>query len=462
MANKPEYLSGLEPVSAAQWKLVLQSSLKGGDYNSLLTSEIFEGIRIKPFYNREDLEGIRTGIATEKSSWKIGSFIDSDGNNASFQDSNDWDAGVDTWIISIEEARNTWPSWIMERREWPSEVHLEIPNPFDFPFENRPISLAHKTKILLDPIGRFAASGNWVYSEREDLEHLAQVAHKIETCKMNPVLLVSGEIFQQAGANAVQEIAYSLALAHEYLLFKSQNPDKFSWIETPVFRLALGGEYFSDIAKIQALRKGWNLLAGMHNLPGHCKIHVQPSLRNKTCYDYNTNMLRTTLECMAGIFGGADLICNVPYDKIFSPPNAFAERLAINQLLIMRHESGFGHVLNPADGSFFIESLTDQLGRKALELFKSLEAGGGFLDQLKKHTIQKKIRQHAQREQDAFDKGHTILVGSNKFSNPGDKITDPEFGNTFPKTGKRTKIEPLKLRRLAHMYELKRKEYESR
>jgi methylmalonyl-CoA mutase len=165
---------------------------------------------------------------------------------------------------------------------------------------------------------------------------------------------------------------------------------------------------------------------------------------------------------MAGIFGGADLICNIPYDKIFSPPNAFADRLAMNQLLIMRHEAGLAQVQNPADGSFYIESLSDQLGKKAMDLFKTIEAGGGFLEQLKKHAIQKKIKQNAQREQEAFDKGTKILVGSNRFSDSTEKLIHAEIRKTQKNKGKRTQIEPLILRRLSREYEHNRGKYESR
>jgi methylmalonyl-CoA mutase len=165
---------------------------------------------------------------------------------------------------------------------------------------------------------------------------------------------------------------------------------------------------------------------------------------------------------MAGIFGGADLICNISYDKIFSPPNAFADRLAMNQLLIMRHEAGLAQVQNPTDGSFFIESLSDQLGKKAMDLFKTIEAGGGFLEQLKKHTIQKKIKQNAQREQEAFEKGTKILVGSNRFSDSTEELIHTDIRKTPTNKGKRTQIEPLILRRLSREYERNGGENESR
>jgi methylmalonyl-CoA mutase len=218
----------------------------------------------------------------------------------------------------------------------------------------------------------------------------------------------------------------------------------------------VGGDYFADIAKLRALRRGWSLLAKSYGLPGRCLIMALPSLRNKTLYDYNTNMLRTTLECMAAVLGGADLICNRPYDALYHLPNEFADRIARNQLLLLRHEAYLNQVANAADGSFYLESLTDQLGRKALDLFKTLEQGGGLLAQLKAHAIQKKIRESAEKEQEAFDAGRRVLVGSNRYPNPADRMRGENQRVATGQAGRKTLLEPLPLRRLAEAYEKNR------
>src|SRR5690606_16596197 len=151
---------------------------------------------------------------------------------------------------------------------------------------------------------------------------------------------------------------------------------------------------------LRALRTLWATLADAYGFNTDCFIFVNPTKRNKTLYDYNTNMLRTTTECMSAILGGANMICNLPYDAIYHKDNEFGERIARNQLLVLKYESYFDKVNNPADGTYYIESLTQQLAEKALELFKDIEANGGFLNQLKEGIIQRKIKESAERERE--------------------------------------------------------------
>ena len=461
MRNKVNFPFNFSPVSAQEWKMALQAGLKGGDYNALLTSTLPEGIHIKPFYTCDDLPNSVSQTHGIGTAWEIGTVIEGNGRNSEFQSPEDWKDGINTWITELPVSQSVWPDWMKTRTAWPEKVLLIPANPYDFCFDPCPEPIKGKTEVLIDPIGHFTKTGNWVRNQTTDLQFLQNVAKRIRSSGLVPRLLISGQNYQQAGANAVQEIAYMLAHAREYLLHTSgDNTTKFGF-EPPVFRVAIGGEYFSDIAKIRALRQGWALLAKAEQFPIACKIWSHPSLRNKTAYDYNTNLLRTTLECMAGIFGGADIISNITYDAVFGTTNAFSDRLARNQLLVLRHEAHLDKVSNPADGAYFIEHLTNQFGKKGLELLKNIEKGGGLIAQFKSHTIQKKVRQSATSEQSAFEANQRILVGSNLYPNPQDRMTGLAQSSKSKKAPKKTEIEPLMLRRLARPYEKKRSENET-
>lgn len=168
-------------------------------------------------------------------------------------------------------------------------------------------------------------------------------------------------------------------------------------------------------------------------------------------------MLRTTTECMAASIGGADTICNLAYDAIYHKDNEFGERIARNQLLILKKESYLDVVTNPADGAYYIESITHQLAEKALELFKSIEATGGFLSNLKSHQIQKKIKESAAKEQELFNSEKEVLVGTNKYINKEDKIKEDLELYPFVKTNARkTLIIPIIEKRLAETVEQNR------
>jgi methylmalonyl-CoA mutase len=256
----------------------------------------------------------------------------------------------------------------------------------------------------------------------------------------------------------IQQLAYGLAHANEYLnhfkdIFATKDPDSFILN----FKLAMGPNYFFEIAKIRALRHLYRTLASEYGITLDCHILAVPSLRNMSIYDYNNNMLRTTTECMSAILGGANTICNSSYDAIYHKDNEFGERISRNQLLILKHESYFDKVANPTDGAYYIETLTTQLAQKALVLFKDIESNGGFLKLLKEGTIQRKIKESALKEQNRFDATEEIILGTNKHVNMNNRMKNDMELYPFVKTNKRkTIIEPIIARRLAEKLEQER------
>src|SRR5690606_2844119 len=223
------------------------------------------------------------------------------------------------------------------------------------------------------------------------------------------------------------------------------------------FQLATGPNYFFEIAKIRALRKLYATLAKEYNTIETCNIIATPSKRNKTLYDYNVNLLRSTTECMSAVLGGADTVCNLPYDALYHKSNEFGERISRNQLLILKHESYFETVGNPADGMYYVESLTDELAEKALQLFKEIENGGGFLQQLKEGIIQKKIKESAEKEQQLFDSGELKLLGTNYHPNKNDRMKhDLELFPFIKHNPVKTLIVPIIEKRLAEKVEQER------
>jgi methylmalonyl-CoA mutase len=172
-------------------------------------------------------------------------------------------------------------------------------------------------------------------------------------------------------------------------------------------------------------------------------------------------MLRTTTECMSAILGGADTICNMPYDALYHKSNEFGERIARNQLLILKFESYFETASNPADGTYYIESLTEELAEKALLLFKDIEIAGGFHSQLKEGTIQRKIKESADKEQQLFNEGKIVLLGTNKHPNANDKMKEDLELYPFVKTNiRKTLLIPIIEKRIAENVEQERLSHE--
>lgn len=439
-----------EPVSSKQWKQQIQYELKGADYNETLVWESPEGIKVKPFYHSDEdipkTENVRTtnGFSilqnifvhdVKKSNERALDTLNRGAESIRFT--------IENESVSIEELMQNLP--IDNTRYFFYLPFLSID------FVNKINDFASKNNatiaIQLDPIGQLAKDGNWFENLDKDVDKLNTIASKSTV----PFLNISSGIYQNAGANIVQQLAYSLAHINEYF-------NRISNLNQPItIEVAVGTNYFFEIAKLRALRLLFNILAKEYNHNFDCHIIGTPTKRNKTLYDYNVNMLRTTTECMSAILGGADSIANLPYDALYHKDNEFGDRIARNQLLVLKHESYFNKVNNAADGAYYIESLTEQLAEKALLLFKDIEAHGGLITQLIEGNIQKKISESAAKEQERFDSGKEVLLGTNKYPNKNDKMkNDLELYPFVKQNPRKTLITPIIEKRLAEKLEQER------
>ncbi len=445
-----------DEVSSKAWKQKIQYELDGADYNENLVWESAEGIKVKPFYHSGDLEKVDLPTKVVSKVWKIGQEIFVGNSKKANQKALDaLQRGAESLIFNIPSENTNIEKLLSGIDLEAVAIHFNLQF-LSEEFAKQLLDLAKISKseihLNIDIIGNLARAGNWFFDLKKDYTISEAIVSKFEPSNATTVLSIDMSLYQNAGANIVQQLAYTISHANEYL-----NHGLFEKLHSPVFKVSIGPNYFFEIAKLRALRILWRTLAREYRMSTDCHILATPSKRNKTLYDYNVNMLRTSSECMSAILGGADTICNLPYDSIYHKTNEFGDRIARNQLLIMKNESYFDKVDNPADGSYYIETLTSQIAEKALDLIKSIESGGGFLKQLKEHTIQKKIKESAQREQLLFDKKKEILVGTNAYQNADDRMKGATEHYPFLKTDKRkTLIEPILEKRLAEALEQKR------
>jgi len=445
-----------QEVSAKAWKQKIQYDLKGADYNDNLVWESPEGIKVKPFYHLDDLRSLEQNFPPQSISWKIAQEIFvAHATKSNRKALNVLQRGAESLIFTI-------PTEHINFEELLANIDFDVVNlHFNFQF----LSNAYIKKLLkflegyksncylnLDTLGHLARTGNWYSKEGKDQEALSEIFNSAKGQENRNVLSVDLALYQNAGANIVQQLAYAMAHVNEYLNLYSHRV-----VHCPVFKISVGGNYFFEIAKIRALRKLWALLASEYDMSSDCHIIATPSKRNKTLYAYNINMLRTTSESMAAILGGADTVCNLPYDSIYHRDNEFGERIARNQLVLLKNESYFDRVDNPAKGSYYIEALTEEITKKALQLFKTIESQGGFVKQLKSYTIQKKIRESAQKEQQNFDAAKEILVGTNAYECAEDLMKgNLEIYPFVKKNERKTLVEPIIESRLSEKIERKR------
>ncbi|WP_396175790.1 methylmalonyl-CoA mutase subunit beta, partial [Flavobacterium sp.] len=409
-----------------------------------------EGIKVKPFYHYDE-DIVKFDINTTNNAFTIlqNIFVHDvkKSNERAFDTLN---RGADSIRFTIENDTVSVDD-LMDKLPLKNTQYFFYLPFLSIDFVNKINTFTTKSKanciIQIDPIGQLAKDGNWFENLDKDFEKLNTISNKISI----PFLTINSGIYQNAGANMVQQLAYTLAHVNEYFN-RIQNINQAITIEVSV-----GTNYFFEIAKIRALRLLFKTLAKEYNHNLDCHIIVTPTKRNKTLYDYNVNMLRTTTECMSAILGGANSIANLPYDSLYHKVNEFGDRIARNQLLILKHESYFDKVNNPADGAYYIENLTEQLAEKALLLFKEIEANGGFITQLIEGNIQKKISESATKEQELFDSGKENLLGTNKYPNKNDSMkNDLELYPFVKQNPRKTLITPIIEKRLAEKIEQER------
>ena len=447
-------------VSREQWKKQIQSDLKGADYHEKLVYKSREGIDIQPFYHPDDLE--ESGQPAPPGKWSVCEKITAVTAH---------EANTKAKELLEKGAESLW--FVIPSETVAPEILLSGIDLKQIPIFLEPEFLSEKYFILLqkylkgkenkvylqtDILGNLARTGTWYFDSKQDHKILENRIKR--SSGFQSVVSIDTSLYQNAGASIPEQLAFSLAHINEYLNYLDNRAAGLNDFQ-PLFKIASGGNYFFEIAKVKALRWLYASLAGEYNLPPQCYILAQPTLRNKTLYDYNVNLLRTTTECMSAVLGGADAVCNMAYDHIFHHHNDFGERIARNQLLVMKNEAYFDKVANPADGAYYMESLTKQFAEAALEIFKKIEAGGGFLKQLKAGILQKQIKRSAENEQQQFDNGELILIGTNKFPNPEDRMNSNLEKDAFTSDfSGNSIIEPIQERRLSKRAEKERLEKE--
>ena len=454
--NSLNFSKEWNPISSKQWKQQIQFELKGADYNETLIWNSPEDIQVRPFYHKDESTP-NFKIQTKSSEFKIcQNIFVHDLEKSIFRANESISRGSESLRFTIEDEK-------IDVEKLLNAINLENISVYfnlnfisiDFVIKIDAIAKQKSFNIYcnLDPIGHLAKDGNWFEtSEKSNFETLNLISNQTQNISL---ISIDSGLYQNAGANMVQQIAYAVAQANEYF-------NRLENINQPiVFQVSVGTNYFFEIAKLRALRLVFKAVAQEYNHDLDCHLLVSPTKRNKTIYDYNTNLLRTTTECMSAILGGANAIANLPYDSLYHKDNEFGDRIARNQLLILKNESYFDKVNNPSDGSYYIESLTQQLAEKALLLFKDIEENDGFLKQLNDGTIKRKIQESADASQDLFDSGKEILLGTNKYPNKNDKMKhDLELFPFVKIKPRKTLIKPIIEKRLAEKMEQERLETE--
>ncbi|SIQ33658.1 methylmalonyl-CoA mutase [Chryseobacterium sp. RU37D] len=221
-------------------------------------------------------------------------------------------------------------------------------------------------------------------------------------------ICVDVSLHQNAGAAIYQQLGIALAKTKELIeVYGSEILNKL------IFRIAIGGNYFFEIAKLRAFKMVFNQLSKEYELDEIPYIFAETSLRNKAVADNENNLIRSTLELASAMIGGADAVFSNNYLVDRSTENS--EEISFKQQIVLAYESIINVFEDASNGSYYVEDLTQQIAGKSWELFVEIEEKGGYLELLKQGIIQKKIYEHATKEQKWVEEGKIKLIGVNLY-----------------------------------------------
>ena len=444
MANTKEKLfAEFPPVSTEQWEAVITTDLKGADYERKLVWKTGEGFDVRPYYRAENLASVEylgaeagefpfvRGVSKDNT-WRVHQTISVECAKAANEEALKLlNSGVDSLGFCF---CNTCACEVdvdaLLKDIVPSAVELT------FCGGNVETLAALAKKVLakyaneekdalrlnfcIDPIIKgLSTKGE---EKANDFDALAELIKATAEYKRVKVVNVSGATFSNAGSTIVEELGFTLSAAHEYLVKLMERGLSIDEVARKIrFTFAVTANYFLEIAKFRAARMLWANIVKAYNPAKDCSMkmvaHAVTSTWNQTVYDPYVNMLRGTTEAMSAAIAGVHSLEVLPFDYSFEAATEFSKRIARNSQLLLKHESHFDQVVDPAGGAYYIESLTSSIAKEAWALFCALEEKGGYVAAFKEGVVVERVKASAAAKDKAIATRRLILLGANQYPN---------------------------------------------
>lgn len=457
MSNSKEKLfNDFPPVSTQQWMEKITTDLKGADFERRLVWRTNEGFNVHPFYRREDIDGYPW---TENLPGQF-PYV------RSTKKTNTWYVRQEIKVHDFAEANQQAQKWLthnvnalgfdLPKKELTAEniaILLKDINPEKVELNFR-TCIRHTLKLAqlvvdyltaqnvnldkcqgsieFDPYRKILLKGQDAPEWEKEIMEMVKITAPLPHYRS---LIVSGNYFNNAGAYIYQELGYSLSYGNQLLHTLVENGvDPTTAANNIKFKLGIGSNYFMEIAKFRAARWLWSQIVNAYKSEAEndadkeaflqaakINMHAITSWFNLTMYDPNVNLLRTQTEAMSAAIAEVDSITVTPFNSTYETPNAFSERIAVNQQLLLMEESHLNKVTDPSAGSYYIENLTKSIAEQAWKLFLETEEKG-FYNALKEGSVQDTINAAADNRFKALARRKEVLLGTNQYPNFNEKI----------------------------------------
>lgn len=442
MAEKKEKLFDQFPaVSTEEWKAKVEADLKGVPFDKKLVWRTNEGFNVQPMYRAEDIADLKTTDSLP------GEFPFVRGT----RDNNNWltrqEIIAETPAQANEIACDVLGKGVNSLGFSVSEPTIETIETLlkgidlasvEINFNCCMSKALELTKVLVEYIKKNNATdtfrGSIDYNPlRGALRHgreipadaVANAVALIDAAKEVKglrVIAVDSVMFNSAGAYIYQELGYALAWGAEWLTALTEAGVSATEAGCRIkFNMGISSNYFMELAKFRAARMLWAQIVEQYKPECKCACkmmtHAATSKFNQTIYDAHVNLLRSQTEAMSAALAGVDSITVVPFDTPYKTPDAFSERIARNQQFLLKEESHLDKVVDPAGGSYYVETLTVSIAKEAWKLFLEVQENGGFFAMVNEGKIQTAINESSKKRHSDMARRKEILLGTNQFPN---------------------------------------------
>ncbi len=406
-------------VSTQLWEDAIQKDLKGADYAKKLIWHSPEGIAVKPYYRREDIEGLKIDQTP-------GSFP----YLRSARATGGWRICEEIEAADPEQANRDAQHALAAGAEEISFLHAVVGNASDLTMllanlQSAPVHIGNADEAIIGQLYERLNEKPGSQQLSTGFDPLVNPEFAAQTIRSAPQTLVPftlhGERFEEAGASTIQEAAFMLAAGIDFLAEMDARGVEIDRAADAVgFAFSIGANYFFQIAKFRAFRMLWARAVesfGGSREAAKAHIHARTSLWNKTIYDPHVNVLRATTEAMSAVLGGVDSVCVTPFDSCYKMPEEGSRRLARNTQLMLKHEALLTQVADAGAGSYYLEAMTDTIAREAWKLLQQIEAEGGYRKAQAAGKIDEVLGTSAKAREKTVATRRRVFTGTNQYAN---------------------------------------------
>lgn len=440
--NKEKLFTQFPPVSYDTWRAKVDADLKGVPFEKKLVWRTNEGFTVQPMYQRGDIADLKTtdslpgefpfvrGTRTDNNWLTRQEIIPVDAAEANKVALDVLGKGVNSLGFTIKEVSEENVAGML------AGIDLEK---VEVNFTTCPRKAAELAKVLVEylkknglektfrgsidynPFKRAFRHGSEVDAAAIKSEGVAMLALVKDVPGLR-CLAVDSVLFNNSGAYIFQELGYALAWGAEWLTLLTEAGVSADEVASRIkFNMGISSNYFMELAKFRAARMMWAQIVKQYAPADDdaCKMmaHAVTSQFNQTIYDAHVNLLRSQTEAMSAALAGVDSITVTPFDMPYKTPDEFSERIARNQQLLLKEESHLDKVVDPAGGSYYVETLTVSIAQEAWKLFLDVEEKGGFVACVNAGEIQAAVNASSVKRHQDMARRKEILLGTNQFPN---------------------------------------------